>query len=187
MGANDWIDWGQFGGNLTEINSGSAGVTAKGIGFRVYSTDYWGVNDGGKLQILQEGEDLFAGYEPGTLALAMLDREGAIRIDFDVAVGGVGSDSRTNRFGGFQTDMSFYGTSGFLGDLWRLGSSGPIFVGGVSDSFDIKTVYFAPFMLEGQESWGHTLNSVSVVNPVPEPATCAALAAGLLALRRRRR
>jgi hypothetical protein len=203
LGANDFIDWGQFGAEFTAVPSPSHGFTNGGIGFTVTSDDDFGNNDSGGLERRDEDSGWAGEFQPGDKLLwhqaSFINDGGALhsvlKIVFDSEVTGVGTQAQSNAGGDFTVNAGYWdpfstynnGFSVNSGTNNLGGHSGDAYTGGWDDAHTMNTFFVVAFMSDGSDNFGFAVGQVDVRTAVPEPATMAVLGLGALALIRRRR
>ncbi len=205
LGANDRINWSQFGGDFTTIASGTHGFTDNGIGFTLHSVDGFANEDGGDFELRTEGSSWGGVFNVGDTVLwhHKSGNGGAsyMGIYFDSFVGGVGAMFTSNLYGQFEGDGfhwdSFPGGS-FQGSTAVTGTMGPgpngsaPYMGALSDTTNLGMTFWTTHMTDGQpDDLGFAINNLDVRDlggrPVPEPASMAALGLGIAALIRKRK
>jgi hypothetical protein len=202
LGADDMIDWGQFGPELSGVASGATGTTDGGIGFTLYSAnEFDGLDDGGGFLTAVAGSSWGSTFNVGDELLYHANEYPSdILLVFDQNIAGFGFDSCTNAFGQFLTQYGAWSTApftfgsdvGFGSDDGFSGPSGDFghapFTGGVSSATNVKAVYITARMFDGSGTQGYAINNMSIVTEaVPEPASMAVLGLGLAAIAKRKR
>lgn len=203
--ANDSINFDQFGlGDFNTVNSGSHGFTQNGIGFTLYSTnDATGQDDGFAFIQATDGANGVHGiFNGGTRIMyhsgSALSNNSDVALVFDQAVSGVGMNFQSNAFGNFTGYMGAWDNPFPTANPIAFGSIGgnntglidgtAPFMGILDPNNNIKAVYLKVTMDSGADDLGSLFGNVLVQDqPVPEPASMAALGLGVAALIRRRR
>lgn len=200
LGGNDFIDWSQFGPSFTPVPSGAAGFTNLGLAFTVWSADeVSGADNGGPLTRYDEDNGWAGTFAPGTPLLYVGNSNPStntvIKIVFASQVRGVGMQASSNRFGDFNVNAGYWDPypGNFVGFSSNSGVNaadshdGSAYTGGYTDVGGITEVYLRADMADGSENLGFGVGQVDLINPVPEPATMAAVGIGIAAVIRRRR
>lgn len=203
IGANDWIDWGQFGADFTNMSaSGMTGSTHLGLSFTVKTTnDFSGQVQGLDSQIRTQGASwngiLGSGEHLYFNQNSYLNGNTVVAIVFAHGVMGAGAYTQSNAFGDFTASMGAWDaefpTGNLVGGDLATGTNDAVaghapFIGVLSGSSNIKAIYINNHMSDGvSDDLGSGIGTVYLNNAVPEPASMFALGAGALALIRRRR
>jgi len=179
LGADDNIQWGQFGPPDTIINGPAEGLTDGGLAFTVDDGDH-------ALLRLDQSDGWNGNFSPGEELIWSGDFVAPIEIDFDRPVFGVGANIQKGNFGMFDGVIEvFDGDENLIERFSREGDSNDnadgsaIFIGILSDTPIARATFYAG-------SSGAAINMVGLVT-IPAPSGLALLAgAGLIASRRRR-
>lgn len=199
LGGDDMLDWTQFG-ELTEVSSPTSFTTTGGATGSVSQLR-------GKGQIVVQGTSALVNFATGdgaywTQNFNGFSNLGPVSLTFGSPVKGVGTQIASNAYGAFTAFVSAYdANNNLLGTYYEDGVSNDkrdnsaIFIGVLSDSFDISRVVFglsaAPFIGSTADFMFNQVSLVTGVNAVPEPSSFAIAGIGmgslaLLAYARRR-
>lgn len=185
IGANDMIDWGQFGSEFSGVAHNSLGTTTTmGTKFRV--------GDSGTDGLIRYNQSSgWAGnFTPGDRLIGTSQTANqTTTIRFASYMRAVGANIQQDFYGAFVgTIEAFNGLGQSLGSFSVNGNSdgaadgSAIFLGVMSNNNDIARVTF------NASGNGQTaINEVALNNCVPEPGTIAALGLGAIVLLRRKR
>lgn len=204
IGANDFIDWHQFGADFTTVASGVHGFTNNGIGFTLSSVAQSANDDGGLHEIRTQGTSWDGNFSAGDSVLwhrnSGINFNSWIAVIFDSKIDGVGTSATSNLFGDFIASADVFdadahvqtkaSSTSVFGTMNGAGNGSAPFFGFTTDSHDIGALYINVRMFDGvSDDLGFATNQWLIKDngAVPEPASMAALGLGVAALIRRRK
>lgn len=157
--ANDTVDWGKIGKEFDFINSNFTINSANGVKLKVSSP--------GSFLRLDEGSAIKGNFTSGDKLLFLEFSDGAIKIDFNTPVFGVGTQIQKAFFGAFTGVIEAFDSSGkSLGKFSVYGNSGnagddsATFIGVLSKTANISRI---TLYVPENNGYGFTINGLNLV------------------------
>jgi hypothetical protein len=179
LGANDSLDWGQLGPDITTVTGPVDVLSALGYTVNVSN----GTND---LWSLQQGNSWNGNFNPGD-NLLYNQATGPVALVFLIPIRGFGARFQSSDFGPFSIFITaFDATHTSLGSATIDGVSdgaadgSAAFLGLLSTSADISSVEVN--VQVGRTDNAFALGSLSIAEAVPEPSTMLLAFGGMLAV-----
>jgi hypothetical protein len=176
LGGTDFIDWGQFGNDLTAVPNPASGSSNLGIGFTVSKPS-------GSFERRDQPDGWVGNFTDGDRLLWTLDLPGPISIVLGAPVFGAGANIQAELYGAFVAQISAYDASNSLLEQYTLNGLSDetvgtaIFIGISRAVADIARIEFD--LVPNGASFA--INRVDLVT-VPEPSTGLLVIGGLLGL-----
>jgi hypothetical protein len=189
LGALDTVDWAQLGPAGAHLSTPQLAVSASGaVTVDVSSPP-------GEVFRHDQGVDWTGNFAPGAALIFERNEDEPLQLTFSQAVFAVGAQIEESALRDFSaTVQAFSPANVLIGSFTIMAAAtdaaddSALFLGVLSDT-PIGRIRFATVGPNGAVDAGFAINGLALIRAVPEPATGALLASGLLALawaRRRR-
>ncbi len=189
LGGDDFVDWGQLGAANTHVENPSPFVSNSG-----FITGTVGRENQGDLQRRNENPPGSGGWNgnfaPGDRLIWTNNLAGAMLIDFDSPVAGLGAQIQMDRLLGlFDATIEVYDVLNNLlasftiqGDSNNNKDNSAVFIGVLSDSANIDHIVLFTDAARTRDQDDFAINQLDLRTAVPGPAALVMVGLGLLVL-----